>query len=35
VRAAASGDEVRVAVVYEPPWTPERVSESVKQRFGW
>lgn len=35
VRAAAPGDEVRVAVVYEPPWTPERVSESVKQRFGW
>jgi metal-sulfur cluster biosynthetic enzyme len=35
VRAAVPGAEVRVAVVFEPPWTPERVSESVKQRFGW
>jgi metal-sulfur cluster biosynthetic enzyme len=27
--------EVHVEVVYDPPWTPERMSEEVKQRFGW
>ena len=35
VRGALPDAEVRVAVVYEPPWTPDRVSENVKQRFGW
>lgn len=35
VRGVAPDAEVRVAVVFEPPWTPERVSESIKQRFGW
>ncbi len=27
--------EVRIAVVFDPPWTPERMSEEVKRRFGW
>ncbi|MFO1363479.1 MAG: metal-sulfur cluster assembly factor [Burkholderiales bacterium] len=27
--------EVNVAVVFEPPWTPERMSEQVRKRFGW
>ena len=27
--------EVRVEVVYDPPWTPERMSEAVRRRFGW
>ncbi|TAK47347.1 MAG: metal-sulfur cluster assembly factor [Betaproteobacteria bacterium] len=27
--------EVRVTVVFDPPWTPERMSEQVRQRFGW
>ncbi len=29
------GTDVKVDVVYDPPWTPERMSEEVKQRFGW
>jgi len=36
IRAAcASGPKVRVAIVFDPPWTPERMSEEVKRRFGW
>lgn len=36
IRAACpEAAEVRIAVVFEPPWTPERVSENVKRRFGW
>lgn len=27
--------EVRVEVVYDPPWTPERMSEAARNRFGW
>jgi len=27
--------EVAVNLVYEPPWTPERMSESARKRFGW
>ena len=34
-RACPAGSEVRVEVVFDPPWTPERMSEEVKQRFGW
>jgi metal-sulfur cluster biosynthetic enzyme len=26
---------VFVSVVFDPPWTPERMSETVKRRFGW
>ena len=33
--ACAPGTEVHVEVVFDPPWTPERMSEEVKQRFGW
>lgn len=36
IRAAtAAAREVRVEVVYDPPWTPERMSESARHRFGW
>lgn len=36
VRAACpEAAAVLVQVVFEPPWTPERVSENVKRRFGW
>lgn len=36
IRAAtAAAREVRVEVVYDPPWTPERMSESARNRFGW
>jgi len=32
--ACPEAADVRVNVVFEPPWTPERVSEAVRQRFG-
>lgn len=36
IRAACpEAQEVAVAVVFEPPWTPERMSEEAKRRFGW
>jgi metal-sulfur cluster biosynthetic enzyme len=27
--------EVVVEIVWEPPWTPERMSESARTHFGW
>ena len=27
--------EVEVEFVWEPPWTPERMSESARTHFGW
>lgn len=33
--ACAEAHEVCVAIVYEPPWTPERMSEIARKRFGW
>lgn len=27
--------EVTVDVVFDPPWTPERMSEPMRRRFGW
>lgn len=36
VRAlAAEGTEVEVNMVWEPPWTPERMSPEARSRFGW
>lgn len=36
VRAAcAEACEVEVQFVFDPPWTPERMSESARRRFGW
>lgn len=36
IRAAApAGTEVRVELVWEPPWTPERMSAAARERFGW
>lgn len=26
---------VDVVLVWEPPWTPDRMSESARQTFGW
>ena len=26
---------VEVALVWDPPWTPELMSESARQTFGW
>ncbi len=34
-RDCAEAREVTVAVVFDPPWTPERMSEAVRSRFGW
>ncbi len=36
IRAAAPGaGKIDVALVWDPPWTPERMSEAVRARFGW
>ena len=36
VRAVApDGTEVAVELVWEPPWTPERMSPEAQTRFGW
>lgn len=29
------GTEVLVDLVWDPPWSPERMSASARQRFGW
>ena len=26
---------IEVVLVWEPPWTPDRMSESARQTFGW
>lgn len=33
--ACPQAADVHIAVVFDPPWTPERMSEEVKRRFGW
>lgn len=33
--ACVGAQEVSVEIVFDPPWTPERMSEEVRQRFGW
>ena len=33
--ACPEAREVHVEIVYDPPWTPERMSEAVRKRFGW
>jgi metal-sulfur cluster biosynthetic enzyme len=36
IRAAApAGTEVEVRLVWDPPWTPERMSPEARARFGW
>lgn len=36
IRAAADeATEVQVDLVWEPPWTPERMSPEARGRFGW
>lgn len=34
-RECPAAREVTVDVVFDPPWTPERMSEAMRQRFGW
>ena len=33
--ALPEGVAIEVALVWEPPWTPDRMSESARQTFGW
>jgi metal-sulfur cluster biosynthetic enzyme len=36
IRAAApEARTVDVALVWEPPWTPDRMSEAARAKFGW
>jgi len=36
IRAVApEGTDVQVELVWEPPWTPERMSAQAQARFGW
>lgn len=36
VRAVVPGvPDVQVNLVWEPPWTPDRMSEDARTRFGW
>ena len=29
------GMDVEIELVWDPPWTPDRMSEDAKQTFGW
>ena len=33
--ACNEAHDVQVAIVFDPPWTPERMSDGLRQRFGW
>jgi len=33
--AVPEGVAVDVALVWEPPWTPDMMSDSARQTFGW
>lgn len=36
IRAVApEGTDVDVQLVWDPPWTPERMSDEARKRFGW
>ena len=36
IRAIApEGTDVEVELVWDPPWTPERMSTDARTRFGW
>ena len=36
IRALApEGTDVQVDLVWEPPWTPERMSGEAQKKFGW
>ena len=36
VREVAPPDvDVQVELVWDPPWTPERMSEAAQKKFGW
>lgn len=33
--ACTEAREVQVEIVFDPPWTPERMSDAARNRFGW
>lgn len=36
IRAVApEATDVEVQLVWDPPWTPERMSDEARKRFGW
>lgn len=35
IRAAAPHARVEVGLVWDPPWTPDRMSDAARQFFGW
>lgn len=35
IRTIAGPCEVRVEVVWDPPWNPGMATEEVQRRFGW
>jgi metal-sulfur cluster biosynthetic enzyme len=36
IRAAAPGaGKIDIALVWDPPWTPDRMSEAARAKFGW
>ncbi|MEO0320431.1 MAG: SUF system Fe-S cluster assembly protein [Pseudomonadota bacterium] len=35
VRGIDGVDDVRVNMTFEPPWTPERMSDEAKLELGW
>ena len=32
---APDGAEIVVDLVWDPPWSPERITENAKRHFGW
>jgi len=36
IRTATPGaGNIDITLVWDPPWTPERMSEAARERFGW
>jgi metal-sulfur cluster biosynthetic enzyme len=35
IRRHTGAKEVAVEIVWDPPWSPEMASESVRAHFGW
>ena len=33
--ASGAVDTVAVEITYEPPWTPQMMSDATKRAFGW
>ena len=35
VRQAFEGADVEVSLIWDPPWTPDRLSEAARQQLGY